>query len=78
MKPAFLTTERTVFLIKHRDGFVSGTKSGTFKVSEARCEAKKYKSWQAALKMARECNAEEIQEVDADDCKVITRRYAIA
>ena len=76
-KPAFFTTDRTVFLIKHRDGFISSTTKNCFHVSEAREDAKKYKSWQAALRMARQCNAIEIQQVAADNIHVITRRYEV-
>ena len=76
-KPAFLTVDRTVFIIKHKDGYVSDTAKGTFKVTETREEAKRYISWQAVLKMAQECGAEEIQEVDADNCNTVTRRYEV-
>ena len=76
-EPSFLKVDRTVFLIRHRDGFISDTTRNAFHVSEARQEAKKYHSWQAALNMARKCRAEEIQEVSADNINVITRRFEV-
>lgn len=76
-RPAFLRVNRTVFLIKHRDGFIQSTTKNTFKVTETRVEAKRYASWQAALNMAKKCGAEEIQEVDAEDVRSITRRYEV-
>ncbi len=76
-EPSFLKVDRTVFLIKHRDGFIRNTTKNAFQTSEARVEAKKYHSWQAALNMARKCGANEIQEVSADNCYVITRRYEV-
>jgi len=75
--PDFITVKRSLFLIRHRDGFISDTTRNAFHVSEARQEAKKYHSWQAALNMARKCRAEEIQEVSADNINVITRRFAV-
>lgn len=75
--PAFLQKDETVFIIKHNDGFISDTTKNTFKVSVSRNEAKKYKNWQSAIKMARKCNAIEIQQVAVDDVHIITRRYAV-
>lgn len=76
-KSQFLADTKKVFLIIHKDGFISETTKNTFKVSKARQEAKKYKSWQAALKMARECGAEEIQEVWESNINIVVRRCAV-
>lgn len=70
--------KKTVFLIRHKDGFVSKTAKNTFEVSKAIQEAKRFKYWTVALKMASECRAEEILEVWEDDIRIVTRRYEVA
>ena len=67
--------KKTVFLIRHKDGFVSKTAKNTFEVSTARQEAKRFKYWTVALKMASECRAEEILEVWEDDIRIGVQRY---
>lgn len=70
-----LKDKKTVFLIRHKDGFVSKTAKNTFEVSTAIQEAKRFKYWTVALKMAKECRAEEILEVWEHDNRVIEQRY---
>ena len=67
--------KKTVFLIRHKDGFVSKTAKNTFEVSTAIQEAKRFKYWTVALKMAKECRAEEILEVWEDDIRICVQRY---
>ena len=73
----FLEDKKVVFIIIHKDGYISYTTKNTFKVSKARPEAKRYRNWQSALKAARKCRAFEIQECWDEDIRIVTRRYAV-
>ena len=68
---------RTIFIIKEKDGFISNTTRNAFFVSQARCEAKKYKRLKAAISMAKKCRAIEVQEVQEDNMHMIITRHAV-